>query len=166
MLHYTEDAVERVYNSGRFRLAANYVLNASGQTPFEFYLGLGIAAHEAGVRTCTSSDDYTAVFEEYCASLENVDKEALRDFLVRDRLSTNSTGRLPPCLYRQDAQLAKVIKRLSANPATAPQKGVRRGVALLYTAKAVCWADYVPEKRNPVTGRWVMHEMPLSTILA
>lgn len=166
LLRHAEDALERVYNSGRFRLTVDYVLSASGQTPFEFYTGLGIAAHKAGVHWRTSLDDYTAILQEYCASLDNVDDGTLRDLLVRDRLSTNSTGRLPPCLYRQDAQLTKAMKRLSANPATARRKGVRRGVALLYAAKAVCWVDYVPAEKNPVTGRWLLHEMPLDTILA
>lgn len=166
LLHHTEHAVNRVYNSGRFRLTADYVLCASGQTPFDFYTGLGLWTQNAGVHSYTSLDDYTAVLQEYCALFHNVDDQTLRDFLVRDRLSTNSTGRLPPCLHRQDALMATVIKRLAANSATAPQKGVRRGIALLYAAKAVCWVDYCPQKRNPITGRWVLHEMPLSAILA
>lgn len=165
LLHHTENALERVYNSGRFRLTADYVLCASGQTPFEFYSGLGIAAHEAGVQWGISLDDYTAVLQKYCASLYHVDDKVLRDSLVRDRLSTNSTGRLPPCLYKQDMRVAKVIKWLSENVVTAPQKGVRRGVALLYARKSVCWVDYIPEGKNPVTGRWALHEMPLDTIL-
>lgn len=165
-LHHTEDALDRVYNSGRFRLSVAYVLHVSDQTPFEFYTGLGIAAHKAGVYAHISLDNYIAFFQKYCVSLHNVDDEMLRDLLVRDRLSTNSTGHLPPCLYRRDAQHSIVIKRLKANPATAPQKGVRRGVALLYTTKTVCWVDYVPNGKNPVTGRWMLHEMPMDTILA
>ncbi|MPN58239.1 hypothetical protein SDC9_205942 [bioreactor metagenome] len=94
-----------------------------------------------------------------------MDSEILRDYLVRDRLATNATGRLPPCLYRKDEQLTKVIRRLSANPLTAPQKGVRRGVALLYAAKAVCWVDYIPVEKHPVTGRWALNEMPLNAML-
>lgn len=164
-LKHTEDAVERVYNSGRFCLTANYVLTASGLSPFAFYTGLGLYAHKAGVGWRTSLDDFTAVLQRYCALLEGVEEEKLRDALVRDRLSTNSTGGLPPCLQRQDAQLAKAMKRLSANPATAPPKGVRRGVALLYGAKVVCWVDYHPAQRNPVTKRWPLHEMPLEAIL-
>ena len=164
LLHHTEEAVERVYNSGRFRFTADYVLRVSDQTPFEFYTGLGVASHKAGVQASTSLDDYTAVLQEYCVSLYNVDGKILRDTLVRDRLSTNSTGRLPPCLYRQDAQLAKVVKCLCENPATAPLEGVRRGVALLYAANAVCWADYDPAERNPVTGRWVLHEIPFAQL--
>lgn len=165
LLHQAEDAVERVYNSGRFCLTAAYVLKASGQTPFEFYTGFGVAAHKAGVHWRISLDDYTAVLQAHCATLQHVDSEILRDYLVRDRLATNATGRLPPCLYRKDEQLIKVIRRLSANPLTAPQKGVRRGVALLYAAKAVCWVDYIPVEKHPVTGRWALNEMPLNAML-
>lgn len=166
LLHNTEQALDRVYNSGRFRRTADYVLSVSGQTPFAFYTGLGTALHEAGVHRNIPLDDFTAALQNYCTSLPNVDSETLRDHLVRDRLSTNSTGRLPPCLHRQDARMTKIIKHLSANPATAPEKGVRRGIAILYAANTVCWADYAPDEKNPVTGRWALHEMPLENILA
>ena len=166
LLHYTEDAVERIYNSGRFRLTAEYILDVSKKTPFEFYTELGIAAHKSGIRLRVTLDDYTAFLQEYCASLPGVDKELLRDVLVQDRLSTNSLGRLPPCLYRPDAKLSKAIKKLAACPETAPKKGVRRGVALLYAAKTVCWVDYVPLEQNPVTGRWSMNQLPWNVLLS
>lgn len=166
LLHHAENAVDRVYNSGRFRLTAEYVLLASGQTPFAFYTGLGEAMKKAGVGWRISLDDYTAILQGYCASFNNVDDETLRDFLVRDRLSTNSTGRMPKCLFRQDTRVAKVTKKLSEHPATAPKKGVRRGLALLYGANTVCWADYAPEEKNPVTARWEIHEMPLDALLS
>jgi len=164
LLHHTENALERVYNSGRFRLTADYVLRASGQSPFKFYTNLGIATHRAGLVWGISLDDYTAFLQEYWAALHNVDEETLRDFLVRDRLATNSTGGLPSCLRRDDELLAKAIKWLSQNPGTAPKKGVRRGVALLYSAEAVCWADYDPSERNPVTNRWKLNEIPMEKI--
>jgi anaerobic magnesium-protoporphyrin IX monomethyl ester cyclase len=165
LLHHTENALERVYNSGRFRQTAEYVLKASGKAPFEFYTGLGAASRNAGLDSGISLDDYTAFFQEYCAALPGVDMETLRDNLVRDRLATNSTGGLPPCLRRDDELLARAVKRLSQAPETSPKKGVRRGVALLYGAKAVCWADYDPAKRNPVTGRWKLNEIPMDKIL-
>lgn len=164
LLHQTENAVDRVYNSGRFRLTADYVLSASGLSPFEFYTGLGTAARHAGADRSVPLDDYTSMLQTYCASLPNVDSEILRDALVRDWLSVNGAGRLPPCIQRQDARLAKSVKWLSENPETAPQRGVRRGVALLYASKTVCWADYVPEGKNPVTGRWELHEMTLDSM--
>lgn len=164
LLHHTEEAVDRVYNSGRFRLTADYILSVSGLTPFEFYSGVGIAASNAGVGLGVSLDDYTSVLQEYCVSLHNVDSEMLRDFLVRDRLSTNSTGRLPQCLYRQDVKMAKIVKWLSENPETMPPKGVRRGIALLYATKVVCWVDYDQKERNPVTDRWKLNKIPMNKI--
>ena len=165
-IHHTEKAIDRVYNSGRFRMTADYVLSVCGQTPFEFYTGLGTAMHKAGVKWNITLDDYTQVLQEYCVSLNNVDAKTLRDTLVRDRLSTNATGRLPPCLYIQDALMAKVLKCLRLNPATAPKKGMRRGVALLYAAKSVCFVDYDFAQRNPVTGSFVLNEVPLYMMLA
>lgn len=164
-LRRTENAVDRVYNSGRFRLTAEYAIEASGLTPFAFYSGLGDAAERANLPWNISLDDYTALLQEYAAALPGVDPEHLRDCLVRDRLATNSTGRLPPCLHRMDAQMTTVLKALSANPKTAPKKGVRRGVALLYRAKVVCWADYSPTNKHPVTDRWQLHEIPMADIL-
>lgn len=161
-LHEAEDAVERVYNSGRFHLTAEYVLGVSEKTPFDFYKGVGAAVAKAGVNQRISLDEFTKVLQEHCVTLNGVGADLLRDMLVRDRLSTNSTGRLPPCLHRQDTRLGKEVKRLNANQDTAAQKGIRRGVALLYAAKAVCWADYSPAAQHPVTGRWELHEMELN----
>ncbi len=163
LLHATEDAVERVYNSGRFCLTARYALTATAMSPFAFYSQLGVAARNAGVCTGISLNDYTAFLQEYLATLPGIDSQLLRDNLVRDRLSSNSTGRLPPCLVQQDAALAKAVKALALDPATAPPKGVRRGVALLYGAKTLCWVDYIAEKKHPVTGHWMLCEKPLPT---
>lgn len=165
MLHNMEDAVERVYNSGRFNLTAEYVIKVTGKTPFEFYSELGNSAYNYGISQNISLDDYTAFFQSYCSNLKGVDKKLLRDMLVRDRLSTNATGFIPKCIYIKDQNLSKAIKRLKTNPLTAPKKGIRRGIALLYSTNSVCWADYIPEDKNPVTGRWILSEIPLKDIL-
>lgn len=166
LLRQTANAVDRVYNSGRFSLTVDYVLKASGLTPFEFFSGFGREIFKAGAGRGVSLDDFTTLLQGYCEALPGVDREELRDFLVRDRLATNSEGRIPLCLHRDDARINKVIKKLSQNPETAWHEAVRRGVALLYTNQAVCWADYIPKERNPVTGRWRLKEMPLSEILS
>lgn len=163
-LHHMADAVDRVHNSGRFSLSVAYVIHASGLTPFAFFFGLGYAGHQANLHHKISLDEYTAFLLRYCSSLPNVDATKLRDLLVRDRLSSNATGRLPQCLYRQDNQFAKVMKSMAKKPETAPKKGVRRGCALLYTTQSVCWADYIPSEKNPVTGRWPLHEISLHSL--
>ena len=171
VLHGTEDALERVYNSGRFPHTAAYVLAVSGRAPFDFYTALGAAARAAGVhggtraQSGTGLDAYTAFLQRFCAALPGVDAALLRDALVRDRLCTNSTGRLPACLQVPDARLAQALRALAQDPAAAPQPGVRRGAALLYGARTVCWADYAPAARHPVSGRWPLREMPLAALL-
>lgn len=165
LLHRTENALEKVYNSGRFRLTAAYVLKASGLSPFDFYTGLGAAIEKAGMGSRAPLDDFTELLKTYCEALPGVDSERLRDAMVRDRLATNSTGGLPPCLRRPDERLSRAIKWLSQNPQTAPKKGVRRGAAILYGEETLCWADYDPERRDPVTGRWPVQTLPLKEIL-
>jgi radical SAM superfamily enzyme YgiQ (UPF0313 family) len=164
LLHRTENALEKVYNSGRFRTAAAYVLGVCGMTPFDLYTGLGEAIEQAGMARGAALDDFTALFKDFCENLPGVDRETLRDAMVQDRLATNSTGGLPPCLIRQDEQLTRAVKWLSKNPETAPRRGVRRGAAILYGAGTLCWADYDPKARSPVTGRWPLREIPLEVL--
>ena len=82
--------------------------------------------------------------------------------MVRDRLATNSTGRVPQCLHVTDALLGRAVKRLAQNPATAPLPGVRRGVALLYGARQVVFVDYT--QKNPVTGRYLLHTRSIDNL--
>lgn len=162
LLHLAEDAINKVYNSGRFHLTIDYVLNTSGISPFEFYSEF---AKKTGHGHGVSLDDYTAILQEFCATLPYVEREILRDLLIRDRLSTNPSGRIPKCLYRQDSRMEKVIKWLSNNPDTKPQKGLRRGIAILNSTNTVCWVDYDVNMKNPVTRRWILNEIPLNMIL-
>ena len=46
-------------------------------------------------------------------------------------------------------------KLLAKNPSTAPQKGIKRGVAILYGAQKIVFVDYT--QKNLVTGRYLLH---------
>lgn len=154
VLRAAEDALERCYNSGRFRGTVQYVLDASGMTPFEFYCRFGAAAKNAGTQKIPL-DDYTALLYDWCAAIDGVDKMLLRDALVCDRLTTNSTGKLPHCLHIADPALGRVVKQLANDPKTAPIAGVKRGVAILYGAKKAAFVDYT--QKNPVTRQYLLH---------
>ncbi len=164
LLECTEDALERVYNCGRFTLTAAYALEVTAQNPFDFYTDLGLAAKAAGLPWNVPLDDYTAFLMDYLGKLPGVDKEILRDNLVRDRLAVNQSGSLPACLIREDENLARILKHLAAQPETARPKASRRGGAILYGAGAVCFTDYVLDEKNPVTGRWALREILLKDI--
>lgn len=158
LLHKTEDALERVYNSGRFRTAAAYVLECTGTAPFAFYTALG---QSVPALAGTPLDRYTGAFYAFCARLPGVEGARLRDALVCDRLATNATGRLPACLQVRDAALARAVRALAQRfPA---QPGVRRGVALLYGAHEAAFVDYT--QKNPVTGRYLVRRCGIDKLL-
>ncbi|MEG1381839.1 MAG: DUF4080 domain-containing protein [Ruthenibacterium sp.] len=161
VLRKTEDALERVYNSGRFLETAAYLLHATRMTPFDFYTALGEKGSALGTHH-VPLDTYTAFLYETGKTLPDVDADALRDAMVRDRLATNATGRLPACLQVKDPQLLAAVRSLAQCPQTAPQKGTQRGVALLYGAHEICYADYIAAEKSPMTGRYPLHCVKIS----
>ena len=149
-LHRAETALDKLYNSGRFHHALDYVLSASGLTPMQVFEAVGNAAADAGR---LSLEAYTDLVQRTLAALPGVDAMHLRDALVLDALSTRGDGRLPQCLYVADPLLRKAKIALEADPATRSRKGVRRAVALLYGAQKIAYADYDCPK-DPVTGAY------------
>lgn len=164
-IHSMEDTLDRVYNSGRFHLTAKYIMNATNQTPFLFYMKLGEAANRKGSMQGISLDDYTAFIYEYGLSLDGVKRELLRDNLVRDSLSTTARGSLPPCLYVKDDRLGIILKQIALDSKTAPKKCIKRGAGILYAANAVCYVDYEVKNKNPVTGKYILREISIDTLV-
>ncbi|MDD2418861.1 MAG: DUF4080 domain-containing protein [Oscillospiraceae bacterium] len=155
-LHKTEDAVERLLNSGRFCRTLDYVLENSGLKPFELFSRVGeFCADRISPRI--SLDEYTKVIFSYLVQLNRVDSSVLRDIMVCDRLSTNPSGILPPVLDVKDTALKAALKELKKNPSTCPIKGVKRGAALLYTQGCLVYADYL--NKDPVTGRYKINKI-------
>ncbi|MEG2020401.1 MAG: DUF4080 domain-containing protein [Oscillospiraceae bacterium] len=151
ILKGVEDALERLYNSGRFRLTLIYVLKATCLTPFELFAKIGAAPAKTGL------DDYIAHVKDVFSALDNVDEQALRDAMVEDYLSTNSAGRLPCALRIYDDRLKTAVKLLASNVNTAPKSGIKRSVALLYGEKSIAFVDYT--QKDAVTGRYVLLKM-------
>ncbi len=155
-LRLAETALDKLYNSGRFRRTLAYVLQASGLTPMQVFEAVGTAAADAGR---LSLEDYTALVQQTLAALPGVNEDRLRDALVLDALATRGDGRLPRCLQQPDPLLRKAKIALEADPATRSRKGVRRGVALLYGVKQTAYADY-DQPRDPVTGEYPVYFVP------
>ncbi|MDD2221079.1 MAG: DUF4080 domain-containing protein, partial [Clostridia bacterium] len=148
-LHILEDALERFYNSGRFRRTADYCLKQSGLEPFDFYLQLGRAVPAA---VGTSLDDYTAALLAYFSNALAMDKAVVRDLLVCDRLASNRAGFLPTCLQVPDPRLRKIKKQLQE--LYPPRQGIKRAVAFLYSANEAVFVDY--SEPDPVTGQFTL----------
>ncbi len=139
ILKNVEDANEKISNSGRFKCSLEYVFEKSGKTPFDLFLGFG-------KKPSMPLDDYTELVFEYFSELSGVDKAVLRDKMCRDRLTTNTSGKLPNCLKIPDKNLAKITYMLENDPETAPGNNTKRTVCILYTENKVIFADYKGKK--------------------
>ncbi len=156
-LRTVADCVDRLYNSGRFRLTLDYLLQTTEQTPFELFCRL--AEGFAGVDTTRISlEEYTALLQKTAAGLTGVDAARLRDVMCCDRLASNRTGKLPPCLQITDpAGLKAAAKALPA-----PPPDTHRGLAILYTYRKIVYCDYNMLNYDSILGRWQLQMLPLS----
>ena len=154
-LHHTADAVERLFNSGRFRRTLQYLLKQSGLTPFELFCLFGDFAADQGTDRIPL-DDYTGLIFEYFSRQNGIDAAVLRDVMVSDRIATNSSGKLPPALRIQDTALKSMILGVESKPEARRKKGVKRGYAILYSQKCMIYADY--QNKNPITGEYALFQ--------
>ncbi len=148
ILRQTEDALNRLYNSGRFRRTLGYLLNRTRYSPFEFFRRCGEYLSAKNIARIDLYD-FIALIYDFFISLPDVDKAVLRDKMICDFLSTNSGSRLPSVLHVPDPALGIVKKRLKTGPG---RQSVKRRFALLYSESRIVVAEY--DKRNPVTGEY------------
>lgn len=147
-LHWTEDALERLYNSGRFRLTVEYLLKALSLRPFRLFQTIGEAIAARGGVEGISLDAYTALLWEIVSGMKGVNPAVLRDALVCDSLRSRRGGQLPACLYQADRRLPRLSRVLAA---VSGEKGIKRGVALLESRPGL--AAVAPYTHpDPVTG--------------
>lgn len=159
-LHKAEWALDKLYNSGRFARSLQYVLTATEQTPFDFLLAFGQwVTLPYGASLSQVAEQYFT----YCLTLAGVEKHPLRNAMVCDWLSSVKGGKLPDFLQVQDEQLGKFRKWLRKSEQHAPDKGVERGVALLYEPLEGVYVDY--RACDPVTGQYPLEFVDINSFL-
>ena len=156
-LHSTEDALERLHNSGRFKRTLSYVLTAAERKPFDLFEGFGIFAEGKNKKRPTL-EEYTEWAYEYFSSLKGVKRDVLRDRMITDRIAVNSSGIIPQCLQVKDGRLKRVKYLLSLTHPT--EKNIKRTVAILYTENAVLYCDY--KEKDAVSGECELKTVDLS----
>ena len=113
-LKLCEDALDRLYNSGRFPRTVEYLLTASGLRPFELFFRFG---HYVGRAVGIALEQYVSRIYSFGCGLAGTDRDRLRDALVQDWLADNNTGRLPQALQIPDMryrQVSLALERLAA----------------------------------------------------
>ncbi len=158
LLRGVEDALERTYNSGRFRETLRYI-EALGFIPFDIFER--IAKRLNGSKEA-SLDEYTAFLYGILCDFEGVDKAVLRDIMLCDRIATVADGKIPKCFRTYDPFLKTTKHSLEKNADTKRRDGVKRTVALLYSEKNVVWCDYTDS--DPITGRYELFKLPFDDI--
>ncbi len=137
-LKCAEDAVDKLYNSGRFKRTVKYLLSC-GYKPYDLFYEFGSYTNRLGNM---SLDRYLEECFAFFSIKPNIDKFKLRDYMLLDRISTNSSGVIPACLKVEDVNLKKAKAFLDSREKTKKQKGIKRTVAKLYAKDIFVFCDY------------------------
>ena len=149
-LHSTEKALDRLYNSGRFRLTLEYVLKKTHMRPFDLFEGIGETWKRCGGIDGVSLDELTERVWAILSRYRGVDQSELRDAMACDILRSRRGGLLSQCLYREDRRLKK-FKRAAAVLSEYQDADIQRNVLILESRKnEAVIAEY--RDRDPVTG--------------
>ncbi len=132
-LKKTEDALERLYNSGRFLFTLEYLLKNTSFTPFKLFYEFGNEIDGTKMNLSDYSVHIYEFFKKYC------DEELLRENIVCDLLSCSSALQIPLVFKVRDANYKKIKKEIT-------KKNPHKKIALLYKTNRVFVADTSSKK--------------------
>ena len=121
-----EDALERMYNSGRFLFTLDYLLGECGFTPFRLFMDFG---NEIDGNKMSLSDYAIHIYYYF---KEFADPERLRETLICDLLSSSSALQIPEIFKRKNDPLYKQVKKHFTEDKFALNK-----IAILYKTQKV-----------------------------
>ncbi len=120
-----EDAVDRLYNSGRFLLTLGYLIDEVGISPFDVFFGFGNAVNGSRMRLSVYAEKVYGYFCDKC------DKEILREKILCDLLCCSSSVQIPETLKIKDPLYKKAKKYFLENI----DKNIK--IAILYSSNQV-----------------------------
>lgn len=134
MLKNCEDAVDRLYNSGRFLLTLEYLTDEIGIPPFDVFNDFGNSVNGNKMR-----------LSEYAEKLYNFfsdkgDREVLREKILCDLLCCSSSVQIPDVLKIRDPLYKQVKKHFIENV----DKNIK--VAILYSTNQIFAVNQSKEK--------------------
>ncbi len=127
-----EDALKRLYNSGRFLYTLGYLINSCGYTPFELFMEFGNAVDGSNMTLSNYTETVYNYFSEF------VDKDVLREKTLCDLLSSSYSAPIPKSLLIKDKHFKKIKKHFVQK-----MEG-RTKIAILYKSNLV----YVVNENN------------------
>ena len=129
-----EDALERLYNSGRFLFTLDYLIGSKLFTPFELFYKFG---NEIDGNKMNLSDYAVHIYHYF---KDYASEEILRETILCDLLSCSSALQIPT-IFKVDDPLYKRLKKYFAGI-----KGAHNKIAILYKTNRVFVVDQNSEK--------------------
>jgi radical SAM superfamily enzyme YgiQ (UPF0313 family) len=134
MLKNCEDAVDRLYNSGRFVFTLEFLVDDVGISPFDLFNDFGNQVNGNKMRLCDYAENLYNFFMDKC------DKEILREKILCDLLSSSSSVQIPEIFKRKDVLYKKIKKHFIENV----DKNMK--IAILYSTNQVFAVNQAQEK--------------------
>lgn len=134
MLKNCEDAVDRLYNSGRFIFTLDYLTNEAGISPFDLFNGFGNSVNGNKIRLSDYAENLYNFFCNKC------NKEILREKILCDLLCCSSSVQIPEVLKIKDPLYKKAKKYFIENV----DKNIK--IAILYSNKQIFAVNQSKEK--------------------
>ncbi len=135
-----EDALERMYNSGRFIFTLDYLINKCSYTPFSLFMEIGKAINGNKMALSEYAENLYELFKN------KVDSELLREAIICDLLSCSSALQVPEILKIKDPLLKKITKHFTDGQSD------KIKLAILYKSKKVFVVNQ--SKNKDFTGRY------------
>ena len=129
-----EDALERLYNSGRFLFTLEYLIRDCGFMPFSLFMEFGKSVDGTNMTLSKYAEEVYNYFSD------KADKELLREKILCDLLSSSHSAPIPEQLKIQDSLYKKVKKHFIET-----QKGQTK-IAILYKSNSVYVVNEFDEK--------------------
>ena len=112
VLHKCEDALEKLYNSGRFLETLKYLIFEKNIEPFRLFCDFG--CYTENIEN-TSLDKYSETFYKYITEVLGYNKAEVRDKFVIDRMASNSSGKLPGFLKEKRPEYKQIKRKINEN---------------------------------------------------
>jgi hypothetical protein len=134
MLKNCEDALDRLYNSGRFLYTLDYLTNEVGFSPFDIFNDFGNAVIGSKMKLCDYAEKLYNFFSAKC------NREILREKILCDLLCSSSSVQIPLCLKIHDPLYKKAKKYFTENLNNTTK------IAVLYTENKIFAVDQSKHK--------------------
>ena len=129
-----EDALDRLYNSGRFLFALEFLTEEVGISPFDVFYDFGNAVNGNRMKLCDYAEKLYEFFSTKC------NKEILREKILCDLLCCSSSVQIPDVFKVQDPLYKKAKKYFTKNV----DKAIK--IAVIYSKNQIFAVNQTKEK--------------------